>query len=298
MELETLHLFVEVARRGNFASVARDRDLDPSSVSRALAQLEDELGVRLLQRTTRHVTLTEAGEIYFGKITALLDGMEQARSDALGVTAEPSGTLRLTASVAFGSHCLVPLLAEFRSLYPQVKLELLFTDHVLDLVSERIDLAIRLGQPAGTDLISTKLFDTRYHVCASPVYLEHHRSPQIPIDLHDHDCLLFALPDFRSRWIFRDAQGELQEVAVHGNISILNALALRDCALTGLGPVLLPNWLIARDLSEHRLLDLFPNYRVTATDFNTAAWLLYPSRTHLPNKVRVMIDFLKQHLGQ
>lgn len=297
MELENLRLFVEVARRGNFAAVARDHNIDPSSVSRAMALLEDELGVRLLQRTTRHVTLTEAGEIYFSKVNTLLDGLEQARDDARSVSSEPGGTLRLTASVAFGNICVIPLLAEFRARYPQIKLELLFTDAVIDLVQERIDLAIRLGQPTATDLISTKLFDTRYHVCASPGYLAKHPTPVQPVDLQQHNCLLFALPDFRFRWLFRDLHGEIQEVVIHGDITILSALALRDCALAGLGPVLLPNWLIEDDIAQQRLVDLFPAYRVTASDFDTAAWLLYPSRTHLPNKVRVMIDFLKKHLG-
>ena len=298
MDLENLRLFVEVVHRGNFAAVARDHEVDPSSVSRAMAVLEDELGVRLLQRTTRHVTLTEAGEIFFGKITPLLDGFAQACDDALGVATEPNGTLRLTASVAFGNTCLIPLLPQFRMRFPHIKLELLFTDAVIDLVQERVDLAIRLGQPTGTDLITTKLFDTRYRVCASPSYLAQHPAPAQPVELKQHSCLLSAFPEFRSRWLFRDPQGEVQAVAIHGDITILNALALRDCALAGLGPVLLASWLVETDLAHGRLTDLFPEYRVTATDFDTAAWLLYPSRTHLPNKVRVMIDFLKQQLGQ
>jgi len=206
--------------------------------------------------------------------------------------------LRLTASVAFGNTCLVPLLPEFRRRYPDVKLELQLTDSVLDLVTERIDLAIRLGQPTGTDCVATKLFDTQYRVCASPAYLEQHPAPAIPADLQRHRCLLIALPDFRSRWLFRNPQGAIEEVAIHGDITILNALALRGCALAGLGPVLLANWLIDIDLAQGRLVDLFPAYRVTATDFDTAAWLLYPSRTHLPHKVRAMIDFLKQQLGR
>jgi len=297
MEVQNLRLFLEVARRGNFAAVARDHDLDPSSVSRALSLLEDELGIRLLQRTTRHVTLTEAGEIYLSRISALLDGFDQACDEARSVTAEPSGTLRLTASVAFGNVCLIPLLPAFRALYPQIKLELLFTDAVIDMVQERVDLAIRLGQPTGTDLISTKLFNTRYHVCASPEYLSQHPAPSQPADIQQHNCLLFHLPEFRTHWLFRNAHGEILNIPVHGDVTILSALALRDCARAGMGPVLLADWLINADLAQGRLIDLFPEYHVSATDFNTAAWLLYPSRTHLPSKVRSMIDFLKQKLG-
>lgn len=297
MDIENLRLFVEVARRGNFAAVARDRDIDPSSVSRAIALLEDELGVRLLQRSTRRVTLTEAGELFFSHIVSLLDGFDHARDAARGVSVGPSGTLRLTASVAFGNRCLIPLLPEFRERYPEMKLELLFTDTVLDLVTERIDLAVRLVRHIDADFIAVKLFDTQYRVCASPAYLSTKKVPQVPTDLQHHKCLLFALPEFRSHWLFRDARGVVQEVPVHGDVTILNALALRACALAGMGPVLLASWLIDQDIAQGQLIDLFPHHRVSVTDFDTAVWLLYPSRTHLPHKVRVMIDFLKQHLG-
>ncbi len=295
MDMVTLRLFVEVARRGNFAAVARDRDIDPSSVSRAMALLEEELGVRLLQRTTRNITLTEAGELYLAQMAPLLEEIARAGDEARGISTGPSGTLRMTASVAFGNTCVVPLLPEFRRCYPDVKLELLFTDTVLDLVSERIDLALRLGQPANTDYIVTKLVNTKYRVCASPEYLQTHPTPVHPADLQHHECLAFALPDFRSRWLFRDTQGAIEAVPIHSDITILNALALRACAIAGMGPVMLSNWLIDTDLRDGRLIDLFPTYDVTATDFDTAVWLLYPSRAHLPNKVRVMIDFLKQH---
>lgn len=297
MDIENLRLFVEVARRGNFAAVARDRDVDPSSVSRAIALMEDELGVRLLQRSTRRVTLTEAGGIFFAHIVSLLDGFDRARDEARGVSAGPSGTLRLTASVAFGNTCLVPLLPEFCERYPEMKLEVLLTDTLLDLVTERIDLAIRLVRHINADFIAVKLFDTRYRVCASPAYLDTKKTPQTPQDLQHHRCLLFALPEFRSRWLFRDVQGTVQEIPIHGDVTILNALALRACALAGMGPVLLADWLIDKDIAQGHLIDLFPNHRVSVTDFDTAVWLLYPSRTHLPNKVRVMIDFLKQRLG-
>jgi DNA-binding transcriptional LysR family regulator len=297
MDTDSMRLFVEVARRGNFAAVARDRDVDPSSVSRAVALLEDELGVRLFQRSTRRVMLTEAGEIYLARVVSLVDELDHARDEVRGVSAGPTGTLRLTASVAFGYTCLVPLLPEFRKRYPGVKLELLLTDTILDLVAERVDLAIRLGRRFDADFIATKLFDTQYRVCASPAYLKGKKVPKVPAELQQHSCLLFALPDFRSRWLFRDRKGTVQEVPVHGEVTILNALALRACALAGMGPVMLANWLIDEDIKQRRLIDLFPKYRVTATDFDTAIWLLYPSRTHLPNKVRVMIDFLKQRLG-
>lgn len=297
MDFENLRIFVEVVRRGSFAAVARDRNIDPSSISRAVASLEEELGTRLFQRSTRRMGLTEAGNIYFSRVEALVDELDHARDETLAVSIRPVGTLRLTASVAFGNKCLLPLLPSFRSLYPALKLELLLTDTNLDLVSDRVDLAIRLGASVDSSLVGVKLFDTRYHVCVSPEYLTQDKPLGFPEDLSKHQCLLFTLPEFRSRWLFRDQAGIEKAVAIDGEVVISNALALRTCALSGMGPALLANWLIDEDIAQGRLIDPFPHYAVTATDFDTAAWLLYPSRAYLPNKVRVMIDFLKRKLS-
>lgn len=297
MDIDSLRIFVEVVRRGSFAAVARDRNIDPSSISRAVASLEEDLGTRLFQRSTRRMGLTEAGNIYFGRVEALVDELDHARDETLAVSASPVGTLRLTASVAFGNQCLLPLLPSFRSLYPALKLELLLTDTNLDLLSERVDLAIRLGASLDSSLVGVKLVNTRYHVCVSPVYLAQGKPLHAPEDLSAHPCLLFTLPEFRSRWLFRDQAGAVRSVPIDGDVVISSALALRACALSGMGPALLANWLIDDDIAHGRLIDPFPNYAVTATDFDTAAWLLYPSRTFLPNKVRAMIDFLKQQLG-
>lgn len=293
MDLESLRLFVEVAKRGSFATVARDHDLDPSSVSRLVAVLEAELGVRLFQRSTRRITLTEAGDLFLAKVEPLVVELESAREAAKSVSTEPSGTLRLTASVTFGHLSLVPLLPEFRRLYPAVKLDCIFTDENLDLVENRIDLAVRLAPGVTGDLVVTKLVDTYYRVVASPKYLAASPSLNTPADLAGHACLLFPYRIFRPNWLFKDARGTVTEVSVRGDVTLSTAQALRDAALLGLGPALLPHWLVAAALKEGSLVDLFPNYAVTATSFETAAWLVYPSRAYLPNKVRVMIDFLK-----
>jgi DNA-binding transcriptional LysR family regulator len=175
MNLDTLDLFVEVARKRSFAAVAKERNVDPSSVSRAIADLEAELGLRLFQRTTRTMTLTEAGDVYLSRIEPLTEEIARAREAALQVTGRPRGLLRITASVTFGQMCIMPLLGEFRALYPDLKVECLFTDANLDLVADRIDLAVRLAPIVEGDLIVSKLMDTRYRVVASPAYLASHR---------------------------------------------------------------------------------------------------------------------------
>ena len=166
------------------------------------------------------------------------------------------------------------MLPEFQAAYPQVGLELVLTDENLDLVADRIDLAIRLAPSVHADVIAVKLMDTRYHVCATSGYLA--RSPETaePAGLAAHRCLLFALPEYRSRWQFRDHLGAVEAVPVQGDVVVSNALALYSAARLGLGPTLLPDWLIGGDLASGALIDLFPSHRVTATDFATAAWLL------------------------
>ena len=240
------------------------------------------------------MALTEAGNLYLSRVESLVADLDQAQDQLKAINAGPAGTLRLAASVAFGRQCLAPLLPEFRTRFPALKLELMLSDSNIDLVAERVDLAVRLAPVLDTSLIGIKLFSTRYRVCASPGYLKRWKPLRSPKDLQTHRCLLFALPEFRSRWLFRSRNGLLQEVSVDGDVVVSNALVLRDCVLKDMGHALLANWLIDDDIAEGRLLDLFPNYRITATTFDTAAWLLYPSRAYLPNKVRVMIDFLKE----
>ncbi len=302
MDIETLRIFVRVARRGSFAVVARDYGTDPSSISRAIAALEDELQMRLLQRSTRRMTLTEAGARYLARVEPLLEELDRARDDALSTSAQPIGTIRLTASVAFGQKCIAPVLPKLREAFPDLGIDLVLTDVNLDLVSEGIDLAIRLGPSPDSALIGVKLTDTKYGVCASPTYLANSRNEgrrlQTPADLTAHRCLLLNLPDYRSRWLFRHSSGVINEVAVDGDVLISNPLVLLACAINGMGPALLADWMVRDELAEGALVELFPEYSVTATDFDTAAWLLYPSRTYLPRKVRVVIDFLRQALGE
>lgn len=294
MDLNDARLLIEIARRGSFAEVARDRGVDPSWVSRMVAGIEQALGFRLFQRTTRRVALTEAGEIYLRRIQLIAEEFDQARDDALAVTRGPVGILRMTATVAFGQTVLVPLIPQFRNVYPGVALDLLLTDATVNLVSDRIDLAIRHGPSVTGDMVVTKLRTTRYRVCASPTYLAQVGAPTHPQELAHRPCLRFALPGFRSRWLFREASaGPVTEVEVGGDITVSGGLALHSLALAGQGPALLADWLIDADIAAGRLIDLFPGWQVTATSFETAVWLLYPSRSFLPRKVRAMIDFLK-----
>ena len=296
MDIGALSVFVEVMRRGSFAAVAKDRNVDPSSISRLIASLEDELGIRLFQRSTRQLVPTEGGRIYFERIEPLIEELERARAAAQDAGAGLSGTLRVSTTVAFGQICIVPLLAEFRRGYPGLSLDLLLTDTNLDLISERIDIAIRLGPRLDLGYVGTKLFSTRYRVCASPAYVAREGAVPAPAQLAERNCVVFDLPGFRERWLFRSKSGDITEVPIKSDLRLSSALAVRQCALDGLGPTLIGHWNIDADLADGRLIDLFPDHSVTATDFETAAWIIYPSRSYLPAKARAFIDFVRERL--
>lgn len=294
MDVFALELFAAAAEKASFSAVARDRNVDASSVSRAIAALEAELGVRLFQRTTRTLSLTEAGQLYLARVRPLLEKLAHAREEMVSTRSDPVGAVRLTASVAFAQLALTPHLDEFQRRFPRLELELLATDANLDLVAERVDVAVRLAPSFRADVIGVKLFATRYRVVASPIWASRHELVR-PEDLADTPCLRFSLPEFRFRWLFR-RNGIVTEVPVGGSLVASSALVLRQAALDGLGPALLADWMVARDLASGELVDLFPEHDAAATSFDTAAWLLYPSREQLPRKLRLTIDFLRERL--
>jgi DNA-binding transcriptional LysR family regulator len=239
---------------------------------------------------------TEAGELLLAGLPPVLDELARLRDEAASLRTGPVGTLRLTTSVAFGQVVLLPHLGAFRAAFPRLRLDLLLTDRNLDLVTDRVDLAIRLAPSHRADVAGQRLMPTRYCVVASPAWVSRQGAPQAPGNLGGHDCLLFDLPDYRTRWMFRNEQGQI-DVPVRGSVVISSPLALRQAALDGLGPALLADWLVVQDLAAGRLVNLFPSHEVTATAFDTAAWLLYPSREHLPRKTRSAIAFLRTRLG-
>ncbi len=296
MDIQTLTIFVEVAKLKSFAAVARLYNVDPSTISRTIGGLEDELSIRLFQRTTRSLSLSEAGEEYLKTIDPLLQELEQAADLATLKQTLPSGTLRLSTSVAFGHECIIPLLSEFKIHYPNLIMELILSDENLDLVHDRIDLAIRLAPSISDDLIVSKLISTCYKVVCHPDLADSISSPN---DLPDQDCLLFNYTDYKNFWRFRHKQEETEtEIPVQGRILMSNALSLKQACQNKLGPALLPDWLIDQEISRGKLVNLFPDFDVTATSFDTGAWFVYPSRNYLPAKIRVTIDFIRQHLNK
>ncbi|MDQ7979895.1 LysR substrate-binding domain-containing protein [Paraburkholderia sp. SARCC-3016] len=295
MKHEHLRILLEVARHGAFSTVARQRNVDPSSISRIVQGAERELGVRLFQRSTRRVVVTEAGDAYLSHVSRLLEELDSASDAVREFGKQPKGTLRLTASVAFGQSCVVPLLPEFLARYPDIRLELLLADANVDMVAERIDLAVRLSSRMGNDLVRVKWFDTRYRICATPDYLRQKGAINSPDDLDSHPCVLFGLPNPQSQWRVTDRSGHVHYVAATSAATVSNGLAQRELAIAGVGPALMPAWLVADEIAAGRLVEVLPGHEVVPADFDGAAWLLYPSRAYLPAKTRAMVDFLLEN---
>jgi len=296
MDIASLRTVLLVQNRGSIAGAARTLDVDPSSVSRTVTAVEADLGIRLFQRTTRRLTVTEEGQSYLSRLAPLIEEMDAAREDARGQRGTPSGQLRMTCSVAFAHEMIVPLLPAFQAQYPEVSIDLQSSDANLDLVENNIDLALRLAPAPKGDLVSTRLMSTRYRIVASPEYLAGKDPVKQPSDLQNLNCLRFALPGLRDAWTFRKGTAAPFNVPVKGDLMISNALALYRAAKMGLGVAMLAGWLVDRDIQQGNLKALCENFDCTATTFETAAWALYLDRTYLPQKVRVMIDFLRQNL--
>jgi len=297
MDMQQLRTFVDVVRQGSFAAAARQQYIDPSIVSRTVASIERQLGVRLMQRTTRKLSLTEAGTAFYEHVCTALQNLERANDEARSSNGEVAGLVRITSAIAFGQAVFVPSLPSLHERYPRLQVELILTDRVLDLVAERVDLALRFGPPlSDSTLVAQRALPTCYRVCASPGYVARHGRPRDPSDLARLDCPRIPLPGHRTQWRFRGPDGAAQSVDVRGWLIVSTAQALHQAALEGLGPTLLADWMAHADLDAGRLVDLFPQHEVSATDFDSAVWLVYPSRLLLPRRVRAVVAFLKDRI--
>jgi DNA-binding transcriptional LysR family regulator len=295
MDIDTLTIFVEVVRRRSFAAVARARVVDATTISRSIAALERDLDVRLFQRTTRSLQLTEAGKIYFDRIEPLVEELQKARLAAADLHAQPQGVLRIACPVSFAQLNLVPLLPAFAREHPAISFDLVLTDALVDLITEQLDLAIRVGPLEDSTLIAHRLCPMLARVCATPTYLRKHGHPRTPADLLEHRCLTLDLPAFsRRNWRFTAPNGKTTEVAINAVVRSSNAMALKQCALADMGISLQARWMVGRELRDGTLRDVFPDYEVTAALDEADAWLLYPSRRYLPQKVQRFVAYLRE----
>jgi DNA-binding transcriptional LysR family regulator len=281
--------FVKVVDNGGFAMAARQLNLSPSAVTTQIKSLEDRLGVRLLNRSTRSVSLTEAGRAYYERCIQILSEIEQADEAAQMLQSKPRGTLRLNVSMGVPA-IIAPSIAEFTSLYPDVAVRLTATSRMVDLVEEGFDLAVRFLAIADSSLILRRVAVFRLVVCASPDYLAKHGRPEHPSDLSRHNCIVFYDASFGKdgkEWRFKEPRGDLF-VRVSGNLETNSAEALRAAALLGQGLLLAPSILVASELKSGVLVPLLAEF--LPEEYSLDA--LYPHRDHLPAKVRSFIDLI------
>ncbi len=291
-----LELFVKTIEVGNFSALGRQLHMAPSSISRQINTLEEELGVRLLQRTTRSISLTEAGQIYFERVSKILGDLEEAQLAITQLQANPKGVLRLNVAIPFGERNIVPLIPEFLAMYPDLKIDLALEDRSIDLVEERVDLAIRIGRLGDSSIVARKLADNQFVVCASQQYFEVHGLPDTPDDLRRHNCIVNKNIHNSDTWQFRNGKST-QNISVSGNFLANTGGALYRAMLSGLGVGVLPTWFVGEDIKQGKLKVILEDYEVNLPAMtDSAIYALYPAGEYLPPKVRVFIDYLIENL--
>jgi DNA-binding transcriptional LysR family regulator len=279
--------FVSVVDQGSFIAAAQAIGLSKAAISRHLNDLEHRLGVRLLHRTTRSLSLTAEGQAFYARCRAMLADIDDAESEITSQSGAPSGLLRVNAPLTFGVLHLAPLWGQFADLYPRVSLDVTLGDRVVDLIEEGYDLAIRISPMTNPMLVSRKLASTRVVLCASPEYLAKHGTPTHPRELAAHRAIAYTYMTGGDEWGFTGPEGT---VSVHINAAIHtnNGDTCRLAALEHHGIILQPTFLIGTDLERGTLVELMPQYRSVELDINA----VYPTRKFLPLKVRRLIDFL------
>ena len=288
--LRAFEVFVTVVSQGSFTRAADKLDTSPANVTRYVNELEASLGARLLNRTSRRLSLTETGKTLYDRALSILEDMAEAEAIASTAAMQPRGRLRVNAPLSFGILHLAPIWPRFCALYPDIELDVSLVDRVVDLVEEGYDLAVRISRGGSPALVSRKLATTRHLICASPDYVARHGAPTRPEDLKDHACIAYTYSDAVDDWRLLDDGGKEHIVAVRHIMRTNNGDTARAAALAGVGIIRQPTFLIGEDLRRKRLVPLLTGYRMSETD----VLAVYPSRRHLSAKVRVMVDFLAE----
>jgi DNA-binding transcriptional LysR family regulator len=286
--LSDIAVFVRVVERGSFTRAADELELSRAAVSKYLSRLEARLGARLLHRTTRRLTLTEAGAALFEASQGALERIEEAEESIARLQKEPRGRLKVSAPMGFGILYLGEAIAEFLRTYPAMSLDVRFDDRFVNLVEEGVDVAIRIGRLTDSTLVARKLGSVRTLACASPHYLAEHGEPESPEDLAAHNCLLYSYSSTANVWRFTAPGGREIPVAVTGSLRTNNGIAECEAAVAGLGVMVVPAFYAARPIREKKLKRILANYQLP----ELGIYAVYLQREHVPPKLRAFVDFL------
>ena len=280
--------FVAVVEAGSFVGAADAIGLSKAAVSRHVGELEQRLGTRLLHRTTRRLSLTDDGQLFFARAKEMLAAVDEAESEISSRSGEPSGRLRINAPLSFGVLHLAPLWPRFAQLYPKVSLDIELSDRVVDLVEEGYDLAVRITNLPSSQLVSRQLATTRMICCAASQYLAQHGTPAHPSELAQHEVISYSYFAARDEWAFTAPDDTPVVVHTQARIHANNGDTCRAAALEHQGIILQPDFIVDNDLRRGDLIELMPAYRATTLGIHA----MYPSRKHLPIKTRRLVDFL------
>ena len=291
-DLERMAIFARVVEMKSFSQAARRLGLSKSVISKQMTQLEKSVGARLLNRTTRAMSLTEAGAVFYEHCVRIVEELEAAKAAVGHLHTEPRGLLRLSASVAFGTMHIAPALADFLALHPQVRIDMEIKDRFVDLADEGFDLAIRITQEPAPNLVARRLATVRRRICATPAYFKRHGIPRTPADLERHNCLTYTHFNPQDPWRLRGPKGDVS-VAASGNLRLNDDEALSEAVLRGLGIALLPTFIVGKDLQAGRLRAVLSDY----VPLERHIYAVYLPTRHVSPKVRAFIDFLVERFG-
>lgn len=295
MQIGTLELFCQAAEQLSFSAAANFMGITPAAVSRSIARLEERLGVRLFVRTTRQIRLTESGERYFHQCQQALQQLREAEREVTGAQIEPAGVLRISLPTPYAHHRVLPLLPQFRQLYPRVSVQVHISNRNIDFADESYDIAIRGRSPQDSSLIARKLEDAELITVASPAYLARAGIPRTLDDLNHHECIQFELPSTGRKvpWTF-SVDGKDTDIFTRGGFTCAeDVLGIVTLAKSGAGLIQTYRFILEQDVADGALVEVLPEYGGTSRPFI----LLYPHARHLSLRVRSLVDFLVQRLG-
>ncbi|HJV51741.1 MAG TPA: LysR family transcriptional regulator [Noviherbaspirillum sp.] len=289
--LQSMRVFAKVVEQGSFARAAQMLDISNAVTTRHVADLEEHLGTRLLNRTTRRLSLTETGHAYLERVLQILQEVEDAEAIASAHSKKPTGTLRIYSHIGFGQLHLAQLLTQYAKLYPEVVLDVTLSDRSVDLVEDGFDVGIFIDfQKIDASMIARQLGLTEVVLCASPEYVRQHGAPVELEDVSRHVCLNFSLEQVRHHWPVKKADGTTVQIPINCKVVSNNGDLLRQCALAGMGIVLRPSFALGDDLAAGRLVRLLPEHHLQSL----SVVMVYPSRRLLSAKVRSFVDFMAQ----
>lgn len=290
-ELAAIRIFMAVAESGSLSEAARRLGMSTSSVSRQISALENWVDVRLFKRTTRSLSLTEAGESYLASVTPAVRELEQARINARSYQHTVNGSIRVHVRASAGTEVIVPALSTFFARYPDIEIELTLTDDRIDLLDRGVDVAVWLGKLDDSNMVARELSSSNRVICGSPEYLARHGIPQHPDDLVHHSCLVYLKHNYSKEWHFRKGKQSFC-IPVSGRLRTPDSAVLMAGAKQGLGLVMLQRWMARTAIEAGELQVVLSDYEASPTEQPTSLYVVYPHRNRVPLKVRVFIDFL------